>query len=193
MGGSGISEKMQKRVDSLGIWGSLLLGVVFALSFCPTSAALFFGSLIPLSVQADSSIVLPSIYGCRHRAAGVDLRGPDRVERPIGRQRVQPPDANRMVGTTDYRRDLPCRGAVLFVKIHFRVILRTRTGIFGGIRPLMSVGGDSVAELRPGTVSSATESPPTEGFSSELQGAECHWLCQCFVARMNEACHISFV
>ena len=63
MGGSGISEKMQKRVDSLGIWGSLLLGVVFALSFCPTSAALFFGSLIPLSVQADSSIVLPSVYG----------------------------------------------------------------------------------------------------------------------------------
>ena len=63
MGGSGISDRMQKRVDALGIWGALLLGVVFALSFCPTSAALFFGSLIPLSLSANSSITLPAVYG----------------------------------------------------------------------------------------------------------------------------------
>jgi len=63
MGGSGVSEKMQKRVDALGVWGALLLGVVFALSFCPTSAALFFGSLIPLSLSANSSVTLPVIYG----------------------------------------------------------------------------------------------------------------------------------
>ncbi len=62
-GGSGVSEKMQKRVDALGVWGALLLGVVFALSFCPTSAALFFGSLIPLSLSANSSVTLPVIYG----------------------------------------------------------------------------------------------------------------------------------
>ena len=37
--GSGVSEKMQQRVDALGIWGALLLGLVFALSFCPSSAA----------------------------------------------------------------------------------------------------------------------------------------------------------
>ena len=63
MGGSGVSEKMQKRVDALGIWGALLLGLVFALSFCPTSAALFFGSLIPLSLKANSSVTLPVLYG----------------------------------------------------------------------------------------------------------------------------------
>ena len=63
MGNSGISEKTQKRVDSLGIWGALFLGFVFALSFCPTSAALFFGSLIPLSLKANSSVALPVIYG----------------------------------------------------------------------------------------------------------------------------------
>jgi sulfite exporter TauE/SafE len=39
--GSGVSEKMQKRVQALGMWGALFLGVVFALSFCPISAALF--------------------------------------------------------------------------------------------------------------------------------------------------------
>jgi len=63
MGGSGVSERMQKRVDALGIWGALLLGIVFALSFCPTSAALFFGSLIPLSLSANSSVMLPVVYG----------------------------------------------------------------------------------------------------------------------------------
>jgi len=61
--GSGVSETMQKRVDALGIWGALLLGVVFALSFCPVSAALFFGSLISLSIKLHSAIVLPSVYG----------------------------------------------------------------------------------------------------------------------------------
>lgn len=61
--GSGLSEKMQKRVELLGIWGGGLLGIVFALSFCPISAALFFGSLIPLSVKCGSSITLPAMYG----------------------------------------------------------------------------------------------------------------------------------
>lgn len=63
IGGSGVSAGMQKRVDALGIWGALLLGIVFALSFCPVSAALFFGSLIPLSLRANSSVSLPVAYG----------------------------------------------------------------------------------------------------------------------------------
>lgn len=59
----GLSEKMQKRVGGYGIWGALLLGIVFALSFCPVSAALFFGSLIPLSVKCGSCFTLPALYG----------------------------------------------------------------------------------------------------------------------------------
>ena len=61
--GSGVSEKMQKRVEAMGIWGALLLGVVFALSFCPVSAALFFGSLLPVAVRCGSGVILPSAYG----------------------------------------------------------------------------------------------------------------------------------
>ena len=63
MGGSGMSEGLQKRVDAMGVWGALLLGVVFALSVCPTSAALFFGSLVPLSLKVNSSFTLPAVYG----------------------------------------------------------------------------------------------------------------------------------
>ncbi|MBN2185089.1 MAG: sulfite exporter TauE/SafE family protein [Candidatus Krumholzibacteriota bacterium] len=61
--GSGASGKMQKRVDAMGMWGSLLLGVLFALSFCPVSAALFFGSLLPLALQYRSGVILPAVYG----------------------------------------------------------------------------------------------------------------------------------
>ncbi len=63
LSGKGMSEGLKKRVDAMGVWGALLLGVVFALTFCPTSAALFFGSLIPLSLKVNSSITLPAIYG----------------------------------------------------------------------------------------------------------------------------------
>ncbi len=57
------SEKVQRKLDEAGILGSLFLGVLFALAFCPVSAALFFGSLIPLAITAKSSVVLPSTYG----------------------------------------------------------------------------------------------------------------------------------
>jgi cytochrome c biogenesis protein CcdA len=61
--GMGVSEKMQKKVESMGIWGALFLGIIFALSFCPVSAALFFGSLIPISVKCSSGFLLPALYG----------------------------------------------------------------------------------------------------------------------------------
>jgi cytochrome c-type biogenesis protein len=61
--GSGIGEGMQRRVEAWGIWGSAALGVIFALSFCPVSAALFFGSLVPLAIKGGSGVLLPSLYG----------------------------------------------------------------------------------------------------------------------------------
>ncbi len=63
LSGAGISGNMEKRVDRWGIWGAALLGSLFALSFCPISAALFFGSLIPLALQNESGIILPAVYG----------------------------------------------------------------------------------------------------------------------------------
>ncbi len=62
-GRGGMSESMKGRVDRSGIWGSGFLGVLFALTFCPVSAALFFGSLIPLTLRHSSKILLPSLYG----------------------------------------------------------------------------------------------------------------------------------
>jgi cytochrome c-type biogenesis protein len=59
----GISQTMQRRVDALGVWGALPLGALFALAFCPISAACFFVSLLALASTHDSRIVLPSLYG----------------------------------------------------------------------------------------------------------------------------------
>ena len=61
--GRGMSSGMQEKVKASGIWGAGLLGIVFALSFCPVSAALFFGSLIPLAVNQKSMFLLPTLYG----------------------------------------------------------------------------------------------------------------------------------
>ena len=61
--GTGWSARFQERLGNRGIWGAGLLGVLFALSFCPISAVLFFGSLIPLAAANESGVLLPSIYG----------------------------------------------------------------------------------------------------------------------------------
>jgi cytochrome c-type biogenesis protein len=54
---------MQKRIEQTGIRGALLMGIIFALSFCPVSAALFFGSLFSLAIKHQSMVILPSVYG----------------------------------------------------------------------------------------------------------------------------------
>lgn len=60
---TGYSQWIQKRAGTWGLGGAFVMGMVFALSFCPVSAALFFGSLIPLAVEYRSGAMLPLIYG----------------------------------------------------------------------------------------------------------------------------------
>ena len=59
----GRGEALQQRAARGGFAGAGLLGMLFALSFCPVSAGLFFGSLIPLSVSSGSRIVVPALFG----------------------------------------------------------------------------------------------------------------------------------
>lgn len=66
--GSGLSwslggKDLQKQVESGGIGWAFPLGILFALSFCPISAGLFFGGLIPICVQAGSPWILPTAFG----------------------------------------------------------------------------------------------------------------------------------
>ena len=56
-----LTEKMEKKSQS-GFWGVLLLGIVFALAFCPYSGVLYFGMLIPITITSASGLYLPLIF-----------------------------------------------------------------------------------------------------------------------------------
>ncbi len=60
LGGASMSEGMQKRIDAMGVWGALLLGVLFAVSFCPTSAVWFFG-LVALIMGAEAGAITTAL------------------------------------------------------------------------------------------------------------------------------------
>lgn len=55
--------KLEQKLQDRGLWGAGFLGILLALSFCPVSAALYFGSLLPLAVQHKSSVGLPALFG----------------------------------------------------------------------------------------------------------------------------------
>ncbi|QZE15728.1 sulfite exporter TauE/SafE family protein [Halosquirtibacter laminarini] len=54
-------EKMEQK-SRTGFWGVLLLGIVFALAFCPYSGVLYFGMLIPMTISSAGSLYLPIIF-----------------------------------------------------------------------------------------------------------------------------------
>lgn len=58
-----VGSGMQRRAEKGGWLWPILLGALFALSFCPVSAGLFFGVLIPLSTANKSIVILPLVYG----------------------------------------------------------------------------------------------------------------------------------
>lgn len=55
-------EKLKKWLAGKGYFGSLTLGVIFALAFCPYSGVLFFGALIPLVLKSTEGLLLPPLF-----------------------------------------------------------------------------------------------------------------------------------
>ncbi len=55
-------ENIKEWLAAKGYMGSLLLGVLFALAFCPYSGVLFFGVLIPLVLKSAESLLLPPLF-----------------------------------------------------------------------------------------------------------------------------------
>ena len=45
-----------------GSWGAFLLGMLFAMAFCPTSGVFYFGMLIPMSATATAGYLLPVLF-----------------------------------------------------------------------------------------------------------------------------------
>jgi cytochrome c-type biogenesis protein len=58
-----LKERMGQKFSDQGLLGSFLLGILFALSFCPFSAVLFFGMLVPLALSTQDPIGVPLAFG----------------------------------------------------------------------------------------------------------------------------------
>lgn len=58
-----IINRLSVHIARTGMIGAFLLGILFALSFCPVSAGLFFGSLFSLSIKYESRIIMPLVFG----------------------------------------------------------------------------------------------------------------------------------
>jgi cytochrome c-type biogenesis protein len=58
---SSITERFSKKGTG-NYWGVLLLGIIFALAFCPYSGVLYFGMLIPLTISSSEGILLPLVF-----------------------------------------------------------------------------------------------------------------------------------
>jgi cytochrome c-type biogenesis protein len=59
----GLNMNLLKRLGDSGMPGAVAMGFLFALAFCPLSAALFFGGVMPLSLELRSRFFLPLLYG----------------------------------------------------------------------------------------------------------------------------------
>lgn len=62
LGKSNFQEKLSERFKDKGLLGSFLIGIIFALAFCPYSGALFFGMLIPMTIASADGLYLPIIF-----------------------------------------------------------------------------------------------------------------------------------
>jgi cytochrome c-type biogenesis protein len=60
--GDGGLTALGGKVANWGMFGGFLLGVLFALAFCPYSAVLYFGVLMPLSLKSAGGIAFPAIF-----------------------------------------------------------------------------------------------------------------------------------
>jgi len=60
-GTSGLANRIGQQTHK-SYWSTLLLGMVFALAFCPYSGVLFFVMLIPITIASVSGLYLPIIY-----------------------------------------------------------------------------------------------------------------------------------
>ena len=60
---SGRFAKLRTRLSAGGPIGTFSFGVVLTLAFCPSSAALFFGGLIPLAVERNAPVLLSVVFG----------------------------------------------------------------------------------------------------------------------------------
>ncbi|MGC8864870.1 MAG: aromatic aminobenezylarsenical efflux permease ArsG family transporter [Bacteroidales bacterium] len=59
---SGLSEKFKSASTKGSSIMALIMGIVFAMAFCPYSGVIYFGMLIPMTIASPSGLYLPLIF-----------------------------------------------------------------------------------------------------------------------------------
>ncbi|MEF3692470.1 MAG: aromatic aminobenezylarsenical efflux permease ArsG family transporter [Candidatus Moraniibacteriota bacterium] len=60
--GGNRAEKIKEWLVGKGYFGAFILGIFFALAFCPYSGAIFFGTLIPLILGSREGLILTPFF-----------------------------------------------------------------------------------------------------------------------------------
>lgn len=57
-----LTSKLEQKEGRKNYWDAFLLGLLFALAFCPYSGVLYFGGLIPMTIASPSGLLLPPVF-----------------------------------------------------------------------------------------------------------------------------------
>ena len=57
-----LTEKLGRKEGKKTYLDAFLLGLLFALAFCPYSGVLYFGGLIPMTIASPSGLLLPPVF-----------------------------------------------------------------------------------------------------------------------------------
>lgn len=61
-GTSNFTSKIEKKEGRKNYLDAFLLGLLFALAFCPYSGILYFGGLIPMTIASPTGLLLPPVF-----------------------------------------------------------------------------------------------------------------------------------
>ena len=57
-----LTERLSEKFKNRGLLGAFMLGIIFAMAFCPYSGVLYFGMLLPMTVASVDGLYLPIIF-----------------------------------------------------------------------------------------------------------------------------------
>lgn len=62
LGKLNVADRLSEKFKNKGLTGAFVLGILFALAFCPYSGVLYFGSLIPMTIASPQGLYLPFVF-----------------------------------------------------------------------------------------------------------------------------------
>ena len=116
--GFGPGGRIERLANRGGYLGAALLGSAFALSFCPVSAALFFGSLVPLALANQPGTAMFSIYGVGTARPGARVCDPACFCQSLGDEGHGGDGERRALGESDHRRLIRRDRSLLHLDVH---------------------------------------------------------------------------